>query len=94
MTGYLTGTNPVALRYFANPYHDPQVNVGVGRDLVLIDGVPYEPALLRFLADLAEGHGRDHLMDECYWRDCPQHECPYDHSHTRQWCGRPTCRES
>lgn len=20
--------------------------------------------------------------------------CPYTHSHTREWCGRPSCRES
>lgn len=32
--------------------------------------------------------------DECIWVECPEYACPFDHSHTRASCGRPTCRES
>lgn len=96
MSGRLTGQHPEMLRYI----HDHGSSaVTVGRGAVYIDGVCYPAGMLRFLADLASGtdaHGypRTHVMSECYWVDCPEHKCEYTMSHTRNWCGRPTCRES
>lgn len=36
---------------------------------------------------------RVYVLDAGVYRDDPT-PCPYDHSHTRAWCGNPQCRES
>ena len=85
----LTGNHPMALRY--TDRNGNASRVSVGRDAVYIDGVMYTTDILKGLAELAGG---SHLMSECVWEDCPEHACPYDHSHTQNLCGRPTCRVS
>lgn len=93
----LQGDNQMALRYVDRNGHS--VLISAGYNMVIIDHVRYDPALLRFLASLADsgglyGYQRQHLMSECYWVDCPEHRCEYTMSHLRDFCGRPTCRES
>lgn len=89
MTGF-TGHSPLLFRP-ADSQHNTPLTVTPGR--VYISGVPFTAAELRFLAQMAEG-ATEHLMSECYWVDCPEHRCEYTFSHTRNWCGRPTCREA
>lgn len=85
----LTGSHPMALRYTDS--NGNAARVCVGRDTVYIDGVMYTT---EFLAGLAALSRSEHAMYECVWADCPDHACPYDHSHTQNFCGRPTCRVS
>lgn len=68
-----------------------EVAVSVGQDMVIINGIIFPAHMLIGLADLASG---SHLMSDCVWENCPEHACPYDHSHTQNFCGRPTCRAS
>lgn len=85
----LTGSNPMALRY-TDP-NGSKVLVCVGRNAVYIGGTVFSAQFLRGLAELTES---THTMGDCVWTDCPEHACPYDHSHTQNFCGRPTCRTS
>lgn len=90
MTGF-TGHSP--FQFITGERGFRQTNVAVSPGRVLIDYVEFSPAELRFLAQMAEG-ATEHLMSECYWVDCPEHSCEFTMSHTRNWCGRPTCREA
>lgn len=89
MRARLTGQHPIMLRYTDG--NDNNVTVSVGSDTVLIGGVIFPVWMLNGLIELASGN---HTMSDCVWAECPEHACPFDHSHTRNWCGRPTCRES
>lgn len=103
MTDRLTGGHPIQLTY-TDRYGGPvEVSVSLGR--VRFDtpegsgGAWFTADALHFLADLASRQEEEelvhpHLMSECYWVQCPQHECPYTQSHTRSLCGRPTCRQA
>lgn len=86
----LTGSNSILLSY--DDGHGHTAIVSIGRGAAVIDGIVFPAHMLEGLASMA---ARDaHLMGECVWVDCPEHACPYDHSHTQRFCGRPTCRVS
>lgn len=85
----LTGDHPILLMY--NDTRGREVSVSVGVDAVIIDGTVFSASMLKGLAALSNP---SHFMDDCVWENCPEHACPYDHSHTSAWCGRPTCRVS
>lgn len=85
----LTGTHPVMLSYTDS--RGTRVDVSVAQDMIIIAGVIFPADILEGLAELASG---SHLMSDCVWENCPEHACPYDHSHTQHFCGRPTCRVS
>lgn len=85
----LTGDYPIMLMYTDS--RGAEASVSVGQDMVIINGTVFSAHMLVGLAELASGA---HTMYDCVWDNCPEHACPYDHSHTRNFCGRPTCRVS
>lgn len=87
----LTGGHLNALRFHDGVRYSADISIGLDR--VYIDGVVFSPEVLRFLADMVDRVGR-HDMTDCHWIDCPEHKCEYTMAHTRNWCGRPTCREA
>jgi hypothetical protein len=85
----LTGDHPIMLTY--TDHRGLEAAVSIGQGAVIIDGCVFPAHFLEGLAALANG---THGMHNCVWVDCPEHACPYDHSHTSNWCGRATCRVS
>lgn len=85
----LTGDHPILLMY--TDTRGSEAAISVGGDAVIIDGVVFTA---RFLKGLAALSNPSHFTEDCVWENCPEHACPYDHSHTQHFCGRPTCRVS